>query len=327
MFNREAVGSITDIEGIKVGQVTDFNGMTGCTVVVCENGAIAGVDVRGSAPGTRETDLLRPINLVEKIHAVVLSGGSAFGLDAACGVMQYLEEKGIGMDVGVTKVPIVTSAVLFDLDVGDYRIRPDRKMGYMAAASANNRAVEQGNVGAGTGATVGKILGGKHCMKGGIGTSSISLEGGIKVGALVAVNSFGDIFDFKGNIIAGAVDPDTDEFVNTPDKLLKTFSPKGFKSKNTTIGVVATNAMLNKEQVNKMAQSSQDAYARMINPAHTMYDGDTIFALSTGDKSCDINIINAAANKAMCDAILNAIKYAESIDGVICSSDFLKQRL
>jgi L-aminopeptidase/D-esterase-like protein len=222
-------GMITHVPGIEVGHAQDFRAKTGCTVVICREGAVGGVDVRGSAPGTRETDLLRPVNLVEQIHAVVLSGGSAFGLAAADGVMQYLEEQGVGLDVGAAKVPIVAGAVLFDLEYGDGRVRPDKNMGYNACINAQKGIITRGSVGAGTGATVGKILGMKYCMKGGIGTASIKLSNGIIVGAIVAVNALGDVVEpGTGRILAGAMDPNTGTFIDT-----KKFMLKGHKSINT----------------------------------------------------------------------------------------------
>ncbi|MBM7582262.1 L-aminopeptidase/D-esterase-like protein [Caldicoprobacter guelmensis] len=304
-------GKITDVPGIEVGHAQDFDAKTGCTVVISREGAIGGVDVRGSAPGTRETDLMRPMNLVEKVHAVVLCGGSAFGLAAASGVMRYLEERGIGFDAGVAKVPIVAGAVIFDLGYGDWRVRPDENMGYQACLNASASDVPQGSVGAGTGATVGKILGMECCMKGGVGTSSIRLPGGIVVGAIVVVNALGDVVDPKtGRILAGARHPKTGAFIDTWKFIIEGNALKNAVSGNTTIGVVATNARLTKEQANKVAAMAHDGLALAIRPVHTMLDGDTLFALSTGKFECDVNVIGIAAAEAVARAVVNAVENA-----------------
>ncbi|HHW71024.1 MAG TPA: P1 family peptidase [Clostridiales bacterium] len=301
-------GSIVDVEKIEVGHAWDENGGTGCTVILCRDGAVAGVDVRGSAPGTRETDLLNPINLVQEVHGIILCGGSAFGLAAADGVMEYLEEQDIGFDTGAVKVPIVPAAVLFDLSYGDPNVRPDRRMGYRACEVASNKKVEQGSVGAGAGATVGKLLGMENATKGGIGTASIKLAGGIVVGAIVAVNAFGDVVHVDTRqIIGGARHPDTGEFIDTTKNLISANESGTFACQNTTIGVVATNAKLTKGEANKLASMTHDGYALAIRPVHTMFDGDTIFALSTGDVTGDINVIGTASVYAMAYAINNAI--------------------
>lgn len=312
-------GSITDIPGIKVGHEQDLTALTGCSVVLCENGATAGVDQRGGAPGTRETDLLRPMHLVEKVHAILLAGGSAFGLDAATGVMHYLEERKVGFDVRVAHVPIVPGAILFDLEVGSSTVRPDAAMGYRACQNAASPSAMQGNVGAGTGASVGKIYGNKQAMKGGIGTASIQLGGGIIIGALVAVNAFGDVLDPATNqIIAGV----RDARGNLADTLAIMRSFKGrtilklASVHHTVIGVVATNAKLNKEQVNKVAQTAHNGLARTLRPAHTMYDGDTLFALATNQRSIDVNIVAAFAPEVVARAILNAVLSADSLGGL-----------
>ena len=245
--------NILDVKGLKVGQAQDNEALTGCTVVICEEGATCGVDVRGSAPGTRETDLLDPINMVQKVHAVVLSGGSAFGLESTCGVSKYLEEKNIGFDSGVCKVPIVTGAVLFDLVVGDHKVRPDKEMGYKACLQASETELKQGNYGAGCGATVGKIKGPEYLMKGGIGSHSIKLDNGIVVAALIAVNAFGDIYE-DGNVIAGVLNDDKTQLLNTYEIMKKGFIKGGFSINNTTIGIVATNAKLTKAQCKKISQ-------------------------------------------------------------------------
>ena len=302
-------GKITDVSGIEVGHAQNAEAGTGCTVVICRQGAVAGVDVRGSAPGTRETDLMRPGNLVDRVHAIVLSGGSAFGLAAADGVMHYLEKEGVGFDTGVARVPIVGGAVLFDLAYKDSEVRPSAAMGYEACLKATDEMVEQGSVGAGTGATVGKVLGMESAMKSGIGTASIRLPGGIVVGAIVAVNAFGDVVDFNnGNIIAGARDPKTGNFINTCDYLMSSNKHETSFSGNTTIGVIATNAKLTKEQANKLATISHDGLALAIRPVHTMVDGDTMFALSTGEVDGDMVSIGTAAVVVTARAIINAVK-------------------
>ncbi len=315
MFN-----AITDVDGIKVGQISDLKALTGCTAVICPQGAVAGVDVRGSAPGTRETDALHPLNLVDKAHAVVLTGGSAFGLEAAGGVMRYLEERNIGFDVGVTRVPIVAAAVLFDLSVGDFRVRPDATMGYRAAAAAVKGPVEEGNAGAGTGATVGKILGLQGAMKSGLGTAGL-IVGDLVMGAVVAVNALGDVVDpATGEIVAGALTGDK-TFIDTEKYLRENpRSPTGNLG-NTTIGVVATNARLNKAQATKIAQQSQDGYARAIRPVHTMLDGDTTFCLATGEVSADVNRVGSLAAQVMAQAILRAVLQARGAGGLPAAGD------
>lgn len=306
---------ITDVLGIKVGHVTDLQAATGCTVVLCEQGAIGGVDVRGSAPGTRETDLLRPMNLVERAHAVLLTGGSAFGLAAADGVMRYLEERGVGFDTQVARVPIVPAAVVFDLMVGSATVRPTAEMGY-AACRAASLEVEEGSVGAGTGATVGKLLGPVSAMKGGVGTWSVTLPGGVVVGALVVVSAFGDVLDDQtGQILAGARDPTTRKFLNTAATLLTISEVPGFGS-NTTLGVVATNARLTKEDANKLAQLAHDGLARVISPVHTLYDGDIIFALSTGNAKGHILPLGAAAVHVVAEAVKRAVRMAHGVGGI-----------
>ncbi|HBF4863705.1 TPA: P1 family peptidase, partial [Clostridioides difficile] len=264
--------NILDIEGLKVGQVEDRNGLTGCTVVICEEGATCGVDVRGSAPGTRETDLLDPVNMIQKVHAVVLAGGSAYGLESTCGVSRYLEEKGIGFDVGVGKVPIVVGAVLFDLGVGNFKCRPDLKMGYRACEVANTDILNQGNYGAGCGATVGKIRGQEYAMKGGIGSYSIKLDNGLVVSALIAVNALGDVYE-NGKVIAGALNDKKTETIDTYKLMKQGESKGGFSVDNTTIGIIATNAKLTKAGCKKISQMGHDGYAKSIFPIHTPHDG------------------------------------------------------
>jgi L-aminopeptidase/D-esterase-like protein len=320
--------AITDISGIRVGHAQDMDALTGCTVILCEAGAVGGVDQRGGAPGTRETDPLHTMHLVNKVNAVVLSGGSAFGLDSAGGVMRYLEERGVGFDTRVARVPIVPATILFDLGIGRSDVRPDAEMGYQACLNASADPPEEGNVGAGTGATVGKILGMEQAMKSGIGTSSMEIGGGVVVGAIVAVNAVGDVIDpTNGQIIAGArstkIGPvqigAPDYFANTLE-VMRTLIGRtalGFSSKgNTVIGVVATNAKLNKEQANKVAQMAHDGLARTVRPAHTMLDGDTIFALATGKRKADVNIVGAFGAEVFAQAVLRAVHTAQPIAGL-----------
>jgi len=314
-----AKSSITDVTGIKVGHFTETRRPTGCTVILCEDGATAGVDVRGSAPGTRETDLLNPINLVQQVHAIVLSGGSAFGLETATGVVRWLEERDIGYDVGVAKVPIVPAAILFDLAVGDAKIRPDAEAGYKACKTATSNSPAEGNAGAGAGATVGKMFGMARAMKGGIGTASIRIGNDLTVGAIVVVNAVGDIIDpTTGKLIAGARTPDGKKLAGTMAGILRGEAlPPLLGGTNTTIGVIATDAKLDKAQAQKVAQMAHDGLARTINPAHTMFDGDTIFAIATGKfastKPANVTLIGALAAEAMAQAVVRAIKAARGI--------------
>jgi L-aminopeptidase/D-esterase-like protein len=324
--------AITDIPGIKAGHADDPSALTGCTVILCEKGAVGGVDQRGGAPGTRETDLLHPMHLVQHLHAVVLAGGSAFGLDAAGGVMRYLSEKNIGMDTGVARVPIVSAAILFDLAVGKVNVYPDADMGYRACLNATDGPVTQGSVGAGTGATVGKILGMGQAMRSGIGSASIKIGNGVIIGALVAVNSIGDIIDpATQKIIAGArplkkgpvkIGGDA-KFADTL-QIFRSLAGRTileFASRqNTVIGVVATNARLTKEEANKVAQTAHNGLAMTIRPAHTMLDGDTIFTMATGDKKVDVNIIAAFAPQVVAEAILSAVRSATHTDALPSAS-------
>jgi L-aminopeptidase/D-esterase-like protein len=311
-----------EIGGIKVGHAQDFEAATGCTVILCEHGATAGVDVRGGAPGTRETDLLNPGNLVEKVHAVMLAGGSAFGLDAAAGIMHYLEERKVGFDVGVTRVPIVCGAVLFDLLIGDHRIRPDKEMGYRACVNAAATEPGEGNIGAGTGATVGKILGMGRAMKSGLGCYALQ-AGELKVGAIVAVNCLGDVIDpLTGEKLAGPLNEDMRTLTDTEDIMVNTFSgKKNLFGGNTTIGIVTTNAALTKGQANKLASMAQNGYARSMRPAHTMFDGDTIFAMSTGACDADLSVVGLLAARAMERAVISAVKHAEPLCGHTCYAE------
>ncbi len=327
-FAQAREGFITDVDGIKVGHFTETRRPTGCTVILYERGAVAGVDVRGSAPGTRETDLLKPINTVDRVNAIILSGGSAFGLDSATGVMRYLEEHDSGYATAAGKVPIVPAAILYDLNVGEGKIRPNADAGYKACMSAKPGPIEEGSVGAGAGATVGKIGGGKP-MKGGIGTSSIKLPNGLVVGAIVAVNCVGDVIDPKtGKIIAGARTPDGKAFLN----IMETYrsgrgvAQNGAPGENTTIGVVATNARFDKTQMTKIAEMAHDGMARAINPTHTPSDGDTLFALSTGTSTLTANLtaMGALAAEAVSAAIVRAVMKAKSVPGFPSFSDISK---
>ena len=316
---RSAQKGITAVPGIRVGHTTDLEGLTGCTVVLCEKGAVGGVDQRGGAPGTRETDLLQPMHLVQDVHAVLLAGGSAYGLAAADGVMRYLEERGVGLTARVAKVPIVPAAILFDLDIGDPKARPDADFGYAACQAATVGPVAEGNVGAGTGATAGKILGPGRAMKTGLGSAAVDLGGGLVVGALVAANPLGDVVDlWTGETLAGARNLKSDEPADTL-AVMRSFVGKAalkFASSNTVIGVVATNARLNKEQTNKVAQMAQDGVARAVRPAHTLFDGDTLFALSIGNKRADVNLIGAYAAEVVAEAIARAARAAEGVGGL-----------
>jgi L-aminopeptidase/D-esterase-like protein len=316
---RSVQKGITAVLGIRVGHVTDSDSLTGCTVVLCEKGAVGGVDQRGGAPGTRETDLLRPLHLVQDVHAVLLAGGSAYGLAAADGVMRYLEERGVGFDARVAKVPIVPSAILFDLDIGNPKARPDAGSGYAACQAATDGPVAEGNVGAGTGATAGKILGPGRAMKTGLGSASVELGGGLVVGALVAANPLGDVVDPRtGEILAGARSLTSDEPADTLAVMRSLVGKTALKfaSSNTVIGVVATNARLTKEQANKVAQMAQDGVARAVRPAHTLFDGDTVFALAMGNKRADVNLIGAYAAEVVAEAIVRAARAAEGVGGL-----------
>jgi L-aminopeptidase/D-esterase-like protein len=313
---------LTDLEGIRVGHATDREAVTGCTAILFESGAVAGVDVRGSAVGEREFETLRPGHLVDRIHGLVLAGGSAFGLDAAAGVMRYLEERGIGFDVGVARVPIVPAAILFDLAIGDPKRRPDAAMGYQAAQAARPDKVEEGSVGAGTGATVGKLFGLPQATKGGLGTTTIELAGGVRVSALVVVNAFGDVRDpATGQILAGARrDPDSAEFVDTAAQMKAGVTKPRFGvpagRPSTTLAVVATDAALDRTQATKLAAMAQNGLVLAISPAHTQFDGDVVFALSLGTKPADLNTLGTVAAEAVAAAILRAVREATSLGGV-----------
>ena len=310
-------GAITQVRGLEVGQFTDPRRPTGCSVVIARTGAVGGVDVRGAAPGTRETDLLDPANLVGVVHAVLLTGGSAWGLDAAGGVMRWLEEEGVGLYVGSAPgqvVPIVPAAVLFDLHVGDARIRPDAAAGYAACQAAGDE-IAQGNAGAGAGATVGKLFGMPYAMKGGIGTASVTVDG-VTVGALIAVNALGDVVDpAAGTPIAGARTEDGQQLRGSVAAALAGDKPLALLAgANTTIGVVATDAPLTKAQCQRLADAGHDGLARAIRPVHTMSDGDTLFALSTGMAGAlDFNVLCTMAGEAVARACVNAVQSAQGV--------------
>ena len=309
-------GSITRVAGIEVGHFTDTRRPTGCTVVMAREGALAGVDVRGAAPGTRETDLLHPSNLVDKVHAIMLAGGSAWGLEAATGAVRWLEERGVGLDVAVGRLPIVPAAVLFDLLVGDMRIRPDAAAGYAACAAASSADPAEGNVGAGAGAVVGKVFGIQHAMKGGVGTASVTVDG-VTVGALIACNALGDVIDpDTAQVMAGARTDDGRALRDTRRALLRGQPPQPLLAgTNTTIGVVATDAILTKVQAHRLAISAHDGLARSINPVHTMSDGDTLFSLGTGraGKSLGMMVLATMAAEATARATVRAVQAARSV--------------
>jgi L-aminopeptidase/D-esterase-like protein len=311
---------LTDIAGLRVGHASDFDALTGCTVVLTEAGAVAGVEVSGSASGTEETPTLDPGHVTDRIHGIVLAGGSAFGLEAASGVRRYLEHAGVGFDTGVARVPIVPCAILYDLAIGKASVRPTREMGEAAAAAATTGAVREGAVGAGTGATVGKLFGMRQAMKGGIGSATVSLEGdfaGVKVAALAAVNAFGDVIDpATGRIVAGARRaPDSREFADTAREM-KAGRHGGLRRRNTTLVVVATNARLTKVEARKLAQLAGIGMARTIRPVFTMFDGDVVFALSLGSETADVNALGVAAAEAVSESILRAVRLAPSLGGV-----------
>jgi L-aminopeptidase/D-esterase-like protein len=307
------------VPGLKVGNHTLRERPTGCTVVLAEAGAVAGVDVRGSAPGTRETDLLRPEMSVQQIHAIVLSGGSAYGLSTADGVMRYLEENKIGFSMGTSIVPIVPAAILFDLGIGSGRPRPDAESGYLAAKAASAEPVQQGNFGAGAGATVGKVLGPGRAMKGGLGSASLKLPGGLVIGALAAVNALGDIVDpDTGKLLAGARSEDGKSLADAMRRMREGAGLAPREGENTTIGVIAANVAWSKTQATKVAQMAHDGLARAIRPSHMPFDGDAIFALGTGGRTVDAQLLNylgALAADVMAQAIVAAILKAEGIPG------------
>lgn len=315
--------SINEFSGLKIGNAENKTAGTGCTVFIFENGAAAGISVRGGGAASRESELLKPLAAAEKINAILLSGGSAFGLDSAGGVMQYLEERNIGFDVGVTKVPLVCQSCIFDLTVADAFTRPDKKMGYEACVNAEKFNYRDGNFGAGTGATVGKLSGMSHCMKSGIGSYAVQL-GEIKIGAVAAVNSLGDIYDHKnGKKVAG--------FISSEKKLLSTSEifygnynvAENRFVENTTISVILTNAEFNKTKLCKISDMAHNGYARSINPLHTTADGDTIYSVSLGNVKADLDVIGTLAAEVVSEAILKAVYSAESDYGYISAKDLV----
>jgi len=308
---------LTDIAGIRVGHASDFEGLTGCTVVLCCAGAAAGVDLRGGASGSEELATLDPGHVTGQVHAIVLAGGSAYGLEAASGVRRFLEQKGVGFPTGPAVVPIVPCAILYDLGIGKSSARPTREMGEAAAAAATSGAVAEGSVGAGTGATVGKLFGMKQAMKGGLGGFTVALPGGVLVASLVAVNAFGDVRDpATGKLIAGARRaPDSRELADTEARM-KEGATGGFARANTTLAVVATNARLTKVECTRLAQMAGLGVARTIHPVNTMFDGDAVFALSLGEAKADLNTLGVAAAEAVAMAVVRAVKSAKTMGGV-----------
>ncbi|HVN97635.1 MAG TPA: P1 family peptidase [Syntrophorhabdaceae bacterium] len=306
------LNAITDIQSLKVGHYTDRKGCTGCTVILCQQGAVCGIDIRGNAAGTRQIDALSTNHIVEQVHGILLAGGSAFGLDAAAGVARYLEERGVGFDVGVARIPIVPSAVIFDLGLGNPKSRPTPEMGYEACLKAGD-IVEEGSVGAGTGATVGKLFELPRAMKGGLGTCSLAMPTGLKVAALVVVNAFGDIIDnVTGKIIVGVRKSEESlEFANTVSLLKEGVVKKQFGIVNTTLGVVATNARFDKREATKMAQMAHGGLIKTIHPVHTTFDGDLVFALATGEIEADVNNVGVLAEFVLAEAIKRAVKKAD----------------
>jgi L-aminopeptidase/D-esterase-like protein len=314
---------LTHVPGFRVGHASDIVGCTGCTVILCPEGTVGGVDIRGSATGTRELDPLSPLHLVPHIHAVLLAGGSAFGLDAAAGVMQYLEERGIGFDVQVTRVPIVPTAILFDLRLGDARARPDARMAYAACQQATNGPIQEGSIGAGTGATVGKLYGIGQAMKAGLGTAGVDLPSGARVAALAVVNAYGDVRDpSTGRLLVGAREASRGHcLADTAAAMRRGVTRKGYTAESTTLAVVATNAHLTKEQATKLAQVSHHGLVRTIVPVHTTLDGDLVIALASGAAEADLNSLGLAAADVVAEAILRAVRKATALGGLPAWTD------
>lgn len=317
--------NISDISEFRIGNAQDIKKGTGCTVIICETGAAAGADVRGGGPATRETDLLRPENMVQAINAVTLSGGSAFGLEAADGVMQYLREKTIGFETGFGVVPIVCGASLFDLVAGDNTAYPDKAMGYAACIDSESRNTKQGNFGAGTGATVGKLMGIDRLMKSGLGTYAVEADG-LKLGAVVAVNALGDIFDVDtGRQLAGLLSEDKLQLASTEQAMFdKINTGRDVFKGNTTIGCIVTNADIGKAQCCKIASITHDGFARAIKPVHSSADGDSVFVMASGGVPADFDTVGALSAYVMSRAIRNAVLNAEAAYGLKCAKDFLK---
>lgn len=316
---------ITDIEGIKIGNAENKIAGTGCTVIICEKGGVAGVDVRGGGPASHETELLNPINTVDRVHGICLSGGSAFGLEATAGVMKYLEEKEIGFKVGAITVPIVCGASIFDLAIGDSKIRPDKEMGYRASQNSEENIVCEGNFGAGTGASVGKYRGIERAMKSGLGTYAVQV-GDLKVGAIVAVNAVGDVIDVENNKpLAGILNEEKTKILSTREEIWKDFEKTGGKfTGNTTIACLVTNGNFTKAQATKIAGMTHNGFARAICPVHTALDGDTIFVLGTGEVEINVNTIGTLGAYVMAKAINSAVKETEGAYGIISLKDLKK---
>lgn len=314
--------NILDIDGIKIGNAQNLDSGTGCTVIICEKGCTAGVDVRGGGPASHETELLNPINTVDKIHGICLSGGSAYGLEASSGVMQYLEERKIGFRVGEIVVPIVCGASIFDLAVGNPKIRPDKKMGYEACLNSEKNIIEEGNIGAGTGASVGKYRGMERAMKSGLGVYAVQV-GDLKVGAIVSVNAIGDVIDVETNkTIAGILNKEKTKILSTREEMWNDFENEGGKfTGNTTIACLITNAILTKAEATKISGMTHNGFARAICPVHTALDGDTIFTLGTGEIQSNVNIIGSLGAYVMAKAINRAILKTEGRYGLISSKD------
>ena len=317
--------SMTDIKGIQIGQAEDEKAGTGCTVILCKEGATAGVDVRGGGPATRETDLLNPINMVQQIHAVMLSGGSAFGLDAASGAMQYLEEQGCGFDMQVAHVPIVCGAALFDLSVGDAHVRPDKQMGYQACVNSESLPFQEGNHGVGTGASVGKLLGFDKAMKSGIGMYGLQ-SGDVQVAAVTAVNACGNVVDYQTNEqLAGVYLKELQKMMSYEEALAQMENLRKLQDGNTTIACVVTNAKMDKAQCTKIAGIAHNGYARAIHPVHTMSDGDTIFVLSTNEVEVMPDVVGILATEVIATSIRNAVLHAEGAYGLLAHKDIIKE--
>lgn len=324
MNNFEEI-NIVDIENIKIGHGQDEENATGCTVIICEKGAPTGLDVRGGGPASRETQLLNPVAANEGIHALCLSGGSAFGLDASAGVMKYLEEKNVGFPVNNTVVPIVCSSCLFDLQLVNHKVRPDKKMGYEACINSENSNCSCGNIGAGMGATVGKFYGIERMMKSGLGCYAVKI-GDLKIGAVVAVNALGDVFDYKtGKKLAGLLNPTLDGFSDTEEEFYKSYRDmKNVFTSNTTIGTIITNGKFNKTQMTKIAAMAQNGLARSIRPVHTSADGDSVYAMSVGDIKASVDVVGTIASTVMAEAIKRAVLNTESKYGYKSAKDIME---
>ena len=314
---KKMAGSLTEIAGLKVGHYTDAVAATGCTVILCERGAVPGVHISGASPGGREVELLRPGYSVNLVHGVLLSGGSSYGLDAAAGVMRYLEGRGVGFDTVAGVVPIVPSAIMFDLSIGDSHVRPTADNAYEACCVAVDDQKAEGSIGAGTGATVGKCLGMEHATKTGLGMASVHLGNDVVVAALIVVNAWGDVIDpLSGAVVAGPRDVSGKGFLSTSALLKEHRMRRPFPTSNTVIGVVATNVRLRKSQTHRLAQMAQTGLARTVDPCGSMYDGDTLFVLSAGDRRCDMNVLGVGAVEAVTAAVQRAVSEAESVAGV-----------